>query len=422
MNTSAWRTYSERWYAGYAFQGAVVLGVAPILLPLLMDKAGGAGQAGAVVATFYAGQLTAPLLGKLTDSLRLHRLVYLAGYVLLALGLGLFPLAHSLTFWFLLAFLQGMGSAATNTVSAMFIVETKPKDQWDQRIGWLQTFYGFGQAIGLGLAALLQAAPTAGMVIAAALMLPGVLLGRLGLPHPADHEPRAAKPAFNRGRHFQPRLLFASIHLHGPNIHKQLAGFLKVCSSRFGLYIASWFCVMYGTWIIYNLYPLLMDKAYGLTAGPSSLYYALAAGLGVFAYAPSGSLGKRWGDGAVVMAGTVMTLASTAGMAWLAYFSVPGESLLVPAFFILLPVAWSPLIVAGTAFTAQLGAEAGLADGASMGVFNATTAIASVLAAVSAGGAADWLGYGSLPLIGAGLTVVGGVLLLPLLRGENKAG
>jgi hypothetical protein len=45
-----WKRYSERWYTGYAFQGAVVLGIIPILLPLVVAKAGGAAQAGVVIA------------------------------------------------------------------------------------------------------------------------------------------------------------------------------------------------------------------------------------------------------------------------------------------------------------------------------------------------------------------------------------
>ena len=52
----------------------------------------------------------------------------------------------------------------------MFIVEYKPKQEWDARVGWLQTFYGIGQAAGLGLAAYLQARPELGLMVSAGLM------------------------------------------------------------------------------------------------------------------------------------------------------------------------------------------------------------------------------------------------------------
>ena len=76
------KNYTDRWYSGYAFQGAAVLGVAPILIPLIVAKLGSNSAAGVVVATFYLGQLTAPLWGYLTDRTGSHRLIYSLGYVL----------------------------------------------------------------------------------------------------------------------------------------------------------------------------------------------------------------------------------------------------------------------------------------------------------------------------------------------------
>ena len=180
------------WYGGYAFQGVVVLGTAPILLPLIVGGAAGPAEAGLVVAALYIGQLAAPMFGALADGSGRHRLIYASGYLLLAVGLGLFPLAQTVLEWFVLALMQGLGVAATNTVASMFIVEFRPKAEWDRRIGWMQTCYGIGQAAGLGLAALLQQAPTLGMLASAALMLPGLLFGLLGTPRGAGPRSRRA--------------------------------------------------------------------------------------------------------------------------------------------------------------------------------------------------------------------------------------
>jgi MFS family permease len=408
--------YSEPWYTGYAFQGAVVLGIAPILLPIVVAATGSSTEAGIVVAAFYVGQLLAPTLGTLTDRTGRHHLIYLAGYAMLAAGLALFPLAHSVWFWLALAFLQGAGAAATNTVAAMFIVEWKPKAEWDNRIGWLQTFYGAGQAAGLGLAALLQADPSVGLWVAAALMAPGAVLGALRLPpRPAHTPPARHERRLDRRKHRKPRSPGALLHHYDSTLQAAARHLVQEWRSRFGLYLASWFLIMFGTWLVYNLYPLLMKDAYGIGPDLSSLYYAIAATLGVFAYAPSGTIGERIGDDRVVLIGMLMTLASVAGMAVLAYWHTPFNAWLVPAAFLMLPVAWSPLIVAGTAMTARLAEPQGVPEGEAVGLFNATTAVASVLAAAAAGIVADATSYGVVLILSAATSAGGSLLFLPLL-------
>ncbi len=404
-----WKHYSERWYAGYAFQGAVVLGIIPILIPLVINKAGGATQAGIVVAAFYIGQLLAPVIGTFTDRSGLHKTVFLSGFIMLATGLVLFPEASSLPFWLVLAVLQGAGSAASNTVSAMFIVEWKPKKEWDQRVGWLQTFYGTGQAVGLGLAALLQMKPEYGLVFAALLMIPGFVLGKIDLPAIAKRTVPES-PNFNRRELLAPRSALPQTHHYERFKAEHALRLLRKARSPYGVFIISWFLIQLGTWIIYNLYPLFMKSAYSISAGPSSVYYAIAAFLGIFAYAPSGLIGKKIGDGRIVMIGAIMTLISQFGLGMLAYIDTGINLWLVPLMFILQPVAWSPLIVGGTAFAAQI---AETEEGPAVGIFNATTALAAIISAFAAGFLADTFGYKTLPVIGAALVLAGCVVLFP---------
>jgi hypothetical protein len=418
------------WYGGYAFQGVVVLGTAPILLPLIVGGAAGPAEAGLVVAALYIGQLAAPMFGALADGSGRHRLIYAAGYLLLAVGLGLFPLAQSVLEWFVLALMQGLGVAATNTVASMFIVEFRPKAEWDRRIGWMQTCYGIGQAAGLGLAALLQQAPTLGMLASAALMLPGLLFGLLGAPRgrraaqqhgpakpaaqgPAQHQ---AEGAASR-HHAPPRQILPHGHI-GPAGGALLGRFLADLRSPYALFMLCWLLVMLGTWLIYNLYPLLMQQVYGVGAGASSIYYAIGAGIGVFAYAPSGVLGQRIGDGAVVLIGSLMSLASVGAMAALAIWQPAGVAVLGPLAFVLLPVAWSPLIVAGTAWAAQLST---MNEGEAVGILNSTTALASVAAAFGAGVLASRFGFDAVLYLAAAAMVLGSLLVLPLLRAAPKA-
>ncbi|GAB7022855.1 MFS transporter [Salidesulfovibrio brasiliensis] len=398
---------TEQWYLGYAFQGAVVLGIAPILIPVIVGNAAGNAAAGVVVAAFYAGQLLSPLLGGVADRTGKLRAVWTFGYAVLALCLALFGTTSNLAFWMILCFMQGMGAAACNTVAAMFIVEFKPKGEWDDRIGWLQTFYGAGQALGLGLAAALQASPAIGMLVSGLLMIPGWWLGRIGLPKDSDRTPSTSEDKARGGS--APRQPVPHIH-HRLGSLERFLHVLTRLKSQYGTFIFSWFLSMLSMWLIFNLYPLLMKQTYGIGAFASSLYYAAGAFIGIFAYAPSGALGRKIGNGPVVLLSYLMVIISVAGMAVLAVTESAQSVWLAPVFFLLTPIAWSPAIVAGTAYVAEL---ATFEEGSAIGMFNATTAIGSVLAALGAGAIADSLGFTSVLILSG---ILGALAIVPLFR------
>ncbi|MEJ2695377.1 MAG: MFS transporter [Candidatus Sulfobium sp.] len=417
LRLSSLPRYSESWYLGYAFQGIVVFGTGAILMPIVVNAAGNAARVGTVVAFFYLGQLLSPLVGAFTDRTGLHRLVYLAGYVLLGAGLGFFPFTGSVWFWMALAFLQGVGSGASNTVAAMFVVEYHPKPEWDPRIGWLQTFYGIGQCLGLVLVSYLQARPEVGLVISGLLMVAGMALGARGLPAPQAHR-KPGQVEFERRSHRPPRSVYSMLNVYERTILDIFHREFREWFSPFGLYIAGWFFVMLATWLIGVLFPLLMKETFAISYRSSSLYYAAGAAIGIFAYEPSGALGEKIGDGWIVGIGTVMTVISLAGLSLLAYVRTGFNSWLIPVIYILIPIAWSPLIVGGTAWTAQL---ATFEEGEALGYFNAATAVSSVIAAFAAGDIAHRFSYGMVLVVAAISSFAGLLLFIPLLA-KKKGG
>ena len=416
MNLKSLRRYSQFWYSGYAFQAIVVFGTGGILMPIVVNDTGNAAKAGVVIAFCYIGQMLAPLMGALVDRTGWHRLFYFSGYVLLAIGLAVFPFANLMWFWMALAFIQGVGAATTNTVAAMFIVEYKPKSEWDMRIGWLQTFYGIGQAVGVALASVLQADPTFGLLLSAALMIPGMVLGGRGLPQSQEHQ-KPDKVDFAHSLHRPPRSVHSFLHHYEGTVINNLKRVPKEVHSSFSLYIAGWFFVMLPTWLVGALFPLLMKGAFDISYKMSSSYYALGATIGIFAYMPSGTLGKKIGDGWVVIIGTVMLLVSVAGLAVLSHVHHSFNQWLVPLVYILIPIAWSPLIVGGNAWTAKL---ATFEEGEALGIFNATTAVASVISAFTAGLVAHKFGFSMVLIIGTASSVLALLCFLPLLRSQKK--
>jgi MFS family permease len=181
--------------------------------------------------------------------------------------------------------------------------------------------------------------------------------------------------------------------------------------------MAGWFFVMLTTWLIGALFPLLMKGAFNISYGMSSMYYALGAVIGIFCYTPSATLGKKIGNGWVVIIGTIMTVVSVGGLATLAYMHSGINQWLVPVVYILIPIAWSPLMVGGTAWTAQL---ATFEEGEALGCFNGMTAMAAVIAAFAAGLVAHHFGYVMVLIIGAVASLVALVCFIPLLFSVKK--
>ncbi len=173
-----WKELIEPWYFVYALLGLVAAGLVPVLVPLIVNQTGNAGQVGLVMAAVSLGGLTAPLWGSFADRYRLHRWLLVGGMLTTTVGLAAFAFTAQPVIWLLLAVIQGFGAAGAATVANLFVVEAHPKAEWDERIGWLQTFYGIGQVSGLLLAGVLTKTDfRVGFLVAAGLSAVAAILG-----------------------------------------------------------------------------------------------------------------------------------------------------------------------------------------------------------------------------------------------------
>lgn len=396
-----WRRWVEPWYLAYALSGATTSGMALILLPLAVSRTGGASHIGLVMAAFNLGGLTAPLWGSLADRHRLHRWMLFGGLLMTTIGLAAFPFTTNKGTYLGLALLQSIGAAAAATVANLFVVEGHPQDEWDERIGWLQTFYGGGQVAGLLLAgALSQVHLSGGLIVAAGLTLLAALLGWLTTSTPpALHLPRPA--LLYPGRHsewiggspqrFYHRLSLKTVRRLGP-----------VFRSPFGLFIIVWLLTFAGSAAFFSFYPVLMRQLYGVGPGLSSTGFAVAAGMGLALYSPAGRWSDRFGSAKVLKAALGVRL-----LAFLSLFVLGvthfGQAWLALLSFLFVVLAWSLLSVSGTALTAQLSPAS---EGEGMGIFNAATALAGTVGAVIGGWVSGYWGYnGAIALAMAGVAL-----------------
>ncbi len=406
----------EGWYVSYALLGASAAGLMPILVPLEVGQKGGAADIGLVMAAFSLGGLTAPLWGGLADRFKLHQWLLIGGLLCTATGAGGFSFASPLSGRIGLALLSGMGLAAASTVANLFIVEIHPQEEWDARIGWLQTFYGGGQVLGLVLAGLIgQSAPGRGLWLAGAASFVAII--------PALFARRRDSILFTQPPHVLPH---TAHHIEWPvgspqhlYHHVRLNGLKRIVlemESPYGLFLTAWLLSFSGSAAFFSLYPVLMDKVYGVLPGLSATGYALAAGLGLILYAPAGRRSGARGALAVLRDALALRIIAFIALTVFATEPIPGRGWFAMLFFLVVVLAWSLLSVSSTALAAALSPRN---EGEGIGVFNAVTSFSGVIGAALGGWAAGQWGYDIIPVMGI-VGVAAGFLMVISKRFDSK--
>jgi MFS transporter, DHA1 family, tetracycline resistance protein len=414
-----WHAWIEPWYLVYALIGLVVAGLIPVLIPLIVSRSGNAGQVGLVVAGVSLGGLSSPLWGMMADRYRAHRGLLAGGMLLASLGLAAFAFTSQAAILIFLAIIQGLGTASAATVANLFVVEVHPKSEWDERIGWLQTFYGFGQVAGLLLAGLLTRADfRIGLFVAAGLSVAAAILGWMTTKTPPRTQTGLEAVLVHSARHTEgvfssPQRLF-----HHPKLGRRKNSGLTL-RSPFGFFLVIWLVAFAGPAALFSQYPLLMQKLYGVTPTISSIAFAIIAGLGLTLYTPAGRWSERYGSARILRASFGLRLFAFAGLLWLAF--MPGSGfigLLALLAFAFVVWAWSLMNVSGTALAASISP---VGEGEGMGIFNATTAIAGVTGAVLGGWSAGIWGYNFIVILALLGVALGLGLSFLLNRKESSA-
>lgn len=414
--TQRWYAWIEPWYLAYALMGLVVAGLVPILIPLLVSRSGNPGLVGVVVAALSLGGLTSPLWGDLADRLRLHRRLLAGGLLLAALALAAFALTTQPFLWVLLAVLQGLGNASAATVANLFVVEAHPQSEWDQRIGWLQTFYGLGQVAGLLLAGLLTRGDLRlGLWAAGGLAAVAALLAWFTTrtpPSQPDLQPLPVHPA----RHAESVISSPQRLFHRPQ-WRGLPDLLHTLRSPFGIFLVVWLLAFAGPAALFAQYPLLMQQLYGVTPETASVAFAIIAALGLTLYTPAGVWSRHAGPLPILKVSLGVRLFAFAVLFWLAFLPASGTlGLLALLAFAFVVWAWSLMSVSGTDLAARLSPSG---EGQGLGIFNAITSVAGIIGALVGGWAATAWGYRSV-VVFAIFGVLLGLALAFLLKRKNS--
>ena len=409
------RNWSEPWYAVYGLLAIAAVGITPILLPQYVNRGGHATAVGLVMAAFNLGGLSAPIWGRMAEH-RLHRPLLLFGLAAVAIGLALLPASSGTAAWSILALLQGAGIAAVSTVAGLLIVERHPREEWDQRMGWLLTFFGGGQVAGLLLASLFSGVRSGvGLVVAAALVGAAIPLAAIFVnTPPAPAEPLRARPQPTRVPHVPATP--ASVHHHFGQVSWD--EFLSAIRSPFGLFIAANTITLLGAALIFTAYPLLFAGVYGVTPARSSLAFGISAALAIAWYPLAGAMSHRRSPIAVLAFSLVARCAGLGLLLVMSLVSISFAGWLAEAGFLIVVNSWPFISVSGTVLAASL---APTDEGTAMGIYNGFTAIANTVGAFLTGIIAHAFGYSALPWFALGIVLPGILLLLPLCRTGKTA-
>lgn len=382
----AWRAparFISPWYVAYLLLGTAIAGLVPVLLPLLVvAQLRHVSDVAYVLGAYNLGLLSSPLWGKLAEGRKDYRALFLGGFALATLAMCGFAVLPGLANWIGLGLLLGLGSSAASTIASLFVFDFTPRDEWEPRIGWLQSFNGAGQVVGLLLAGTLVHDLLVAIWITAAVLAAAILVGRAGLPvqkivhvvaprHAIQHLDFHGLAAFGRTELLGGDLLRHAHHLSLPSLR-----FLpSQAKSAFGRFMLSWFLLSFGVAAFFAYFPILLRNAYGIDPGLTSLTYAITAGVGIALYILASRWSSHRGPQRVYRWGLLLRAAGFLLLLLLLLFSPPGREVLAIAGFAAIVGAWPLLSVSGTMLAGNLST---LSEGVAIGLFNATAAIATV--------------------------------------------
>ncbi len=398
--------YVRTWYVAYLLLGVITAGMVPVLLPLMVVSVSHRLSTVAyVVGGLNLGLLTSPLWGLLAERSKAYRLLFFAGFVVVGIASASLPLLGDTGAWCAVAFAIGAGSAGAATVASLFVVDFAPSAEWEPRIGYLQSFTGSGQVVGLLLAGVFaHGLFRAGLWVSALLIVPAVVLGRVGLPvgaqirAPGEHRRNFHALVNVRALAAFPHVNFLSgigYHLHLLNL-RGLRRVPQMLGTPFARFMLSWFMLALGVAGFFAYFPVMLSRSYGIGANVSSVIYAAGAAVGIALFILASRWAERFGEGWVYQLGLWIRLGG---------FLLLGVPLLVSrvqgaaaatAGFVLIVVAWPLLSVAGTGLAARL---APFSEGAAMGLFNAALALGTVVGTFASGPLVKAFGFPVIPVM-----------------------
>lgn len=438
--------YSPRWF--YAFlpnkigNGATISLTAIYLTEIL---GGTIAQVGVVTALTSAATVPAAALwGWLSDRVGTRKLYLLLGFLGFGLPTILMGVSRSVTQFLLLSVLVGALSVAGTPVSSTLIMDTTPKDEWDDAFGLFNQICGWGMVVGriLGLACIVYGIALLGnettqrglWILGGALSILSVVwvwwaVPALGMPKPRP--PRLHSPEAVRYTGFsiveRVRFLPQSFH-YLPSWNPIAAyGALRRAVRRgtrrgwvlmrdpLVVYLWAGFFQFSMSTMAYTPFAVWQRQDLGNSTGDVFLVGLMNSVAATLSYRTVGGWTRRFGSLRVQMVTVALRVVVFGGFAVMSWLGMQGAVTLVVLMLlqVVSGVGWAGIAVAGNSTVAHLSPKGN--EGAAMGAYTSTSSIGAIVGAFVSGYLVEWLGYGVVFAMGAAGTGVA-VLVLWLVR------
>ena len=389
---------TEAWFGCYFLIGLAQNGMAPILLPLA--SRGGA-DSGLSYAAFALTGLTAPVLGGWADREGRHRdLLVWGAAIAAAFFLPLCFLSNGPVF-IMLAAGAGLGITAATTAGNVLAIAGLGEDVWNERIALLQRVVSTGQVLGLLLAGVMAAQHIQLAFALLFLALFGAAVLAIAFAPVSTIRAAHAKPLASPPVGGEAGAAGIQQNSHHSSFG-QLAVFASVISRHLAQFLLVWlisYTAMNGVAV---LFPVVMTQHYGMSPILPALAYALGICASLLVYRRVSRLTTKRGAGNIMLAGLAARLILFGALALLSLLHAHWAGFAILFIFAVIQFVWPLLAVSTIAMSVSLARQA---RGESIGLFNATSSMASS-AGAALGGMIFGL-YGFSMLSGAAVVAVG---------------
>lgn len=415
-----------RWYYTFVFY-KLSEGLSSLLIPFFVKDVlkGDLGTVGLILSlTSVAAVPASTAWGTLSD--RLHKRKGLMVFGFAGSGVALFLMCFAQnTFQFgLLSFLFGLCSAALAPISAVLVMETSRREDWNESFGIFNKVGGWGWVGGLVLGVILiptfnhffikEVSARISFAIIGILPLISAYLAKIWIPEPWRREDRmeyvrivGRYPGFEvieKVMYLPRRLLFFLNIGQMGNLRKNLGTQLK-------WYFLATFLIFTANLMTYTTFPLYLRDRIGMSESLVYIISIIRTSSSSFFYARAGVWAKQIGHKKLQFVGAISRsviffLYGLLGLVDLGLFKIP--------FFILIDGIsgsfWALISVSGSAIVASL-SKKGL-EGEAVGAYNTVIGISRIFGTLVGGYLAQWLGFFSNYTLASILIMLGALMAI----------
>ena len=404
-----WIDEVEPWYSAIALAN-LTMGTSSVLLPLMISKVlhnsvAHLGYLSSLVSLM--GVIGSLIWGRLSDSAHRRKPFVVLSFAAVSIGFVAVAFAPSFNSLLLINMIVNFFWVANIAVTVLIVIENREKLEWERKISRLNQIAAIGWVAGLVFGSFALASATHFLEESTAIRVLFVILSLgsagavfLSLQLIPRTIPRFTKRRFRGmvtalGNLLIEQARFSPTHLYYRIHPRRLPALLwgkEGLNHETKLFILASGLAFTAFGFVFIPLPLLMSEHFGFTSSIVFLYYMVHNGAIVLAYPYAERRIRKAGNKLIQLGSVAIRLILFAGAAiFLCLLPTRPPHALLVAFFILTGTSWSFFQLSGVAFASRLARPRN--RGQVLGLYTASAGLGSIIAGVSSGYVAEYVGY-----------------------------